>query len=143
MPRRVAASAAPAPAAAPICAPATRRIPTTPTASATPCHALVASCAPFTPDGSREPAPPDVNLVELVAGLMLTHDALHPGEPLYLREVLAAHGVEADHVKVWQTVDKLRRRHGLVMTGEAREPGYRVVEWLWEAKRVRSSLSRG
>ena len=55
----------------------------------------------------------DINLVELAAGLALTHDALHPGEPLYLREALAAHGVEADHVKIWQTVGKLRRRHGL------------------------------
>ena len=107
-----------------------------------PCSALVASCAPYV-DGMREPAPPDVNLVELVAGLALTHDALHPGEPLYLREALAAYGVEADHVKVWQTVGKLRRRHGLVMTGEPREPGYRVVDWLWEAKRVRSTVGRG
>ena len=85
----------------------------------------------------------DVNFVGLVAGLMLTHDALRPGEPLYLREALAAHGVEADHVKVWQTVGKLRRRHGLVMTGEPREPGYRVEDWLWEAKRVRSSVRSG
>ena len=83
---------------------------------------------------------PTSTWVELVAGLALTHDALHPGEPLYLREVLAAHGVEADHVKIWQTVGKLRRRHGLVMTGEPREPGYRVKDWLLEAKRVRSSL---
>jgi hypothetical protein len=48
---------------------------------------------------------------------------------------------EADHVKVWQTVGKLRRRHGLVMTGEPREPGYRVEEWTWEARRARSPLS--
>ena len=81
-----------------------------------------------------------MNLVGLVAGLMLTHDALHPGEPLYLREALSAHGVEADHVKVWQTVGKLRRRHGLVMSGEPRQPGYRVVDWTWVAKRVRSSV---
>jgi len=105
-----------------------------------PCAALVASCAPFVPDGSRTPAPPDVNLVELAAGLMLTHDALHPGTPLYLREALAAHGVEVDHVKVWQTVGKLRRRHGLVISGESREPGYRVEDWTWEARRVRSSV---
>jgi len=104
-----------------------------------PCHALVDSCAPYI-DGGREPAPPDVNLVELVAGLALTHDALHPGEPLYLREALGAHGVDADHVKIWQTVSKLRRRHRLMMTGEPREPGYRVVDWLWEARRVRSSV---
>jgi hypothetical protein len=56
-----------------------------------PCHALVASCVPYI-NGAREPAPSDANLVELVAGLMLTHDALHPGEPLYLREALAVHG---------------------------------------------------
>ena len=74
---------------------------------------------------------------------MLTHDALHPGEPLSLREALAAHGVDADHVKVWQTVGKLRRRHGLVMSGEPREPGYRVKDWTWEAKRVRSSVKTG
>jgi hypothetical protein len=104
-----------------------------------PCQALVASCAPYI-DGAHEPAPSDINLVELVAGLMLTHDALHPGEPLYLREALSAHGVDADHVKIWQTVGKLRRRHGLVMVGKPREPGYRVVDWTWEAKRVRSSV---
>jgi len=41
-------------------------------------------------------------------------------------EELAAHGVEADHVKTRQTVDKLRRRLGLLMSGDPREPGYRV-----------------
>ena len=48
--------------------------------------------------------PVDVNLVELVAGLALTHDAPYPSEPLYLRAALAARGVEADYVKIWQTV---------------------------------------
>ena len=66
----------------------------------------------------------------------------HPGEPLYLREALAAHGVEAGHVKVWQTVGKLRR-HGLVLTGEPREPGYRVEDRTWEARRVLSAARRG
>ena len=47
------------------------------------------------------------------------------------REELAAHGVEADDVKVWKTVGRLRRRHGLVMSGEPREPGYRVGDWTW------------
>jgi len=46
------------------------------------------------------------------------------------------------NVKVWQTVDQLRRRQGLVMSGEPREPGYRVVDWPWEARRVRSSVGR-
>ena len=107
-----------------------------------PCLSLVTSCAPYV-DGAREPAPADVNLVELVAGLALTHDALHQGESLYLCEALVAHGVEVDHVKVWQSVGKLRRRHGLVMTGEPREPGYRVEDWTWEARRVRSSVRQG
>ena len=70
------------------------REPANPNSLCDPRHALVVSCAPFAGDGSRAPAPPDVNLVEIVAGLMLTHDALHPGERLYVREALAAHGVE-------------------------------------------------
>jgi hypothetical protein len=87
-----------------------------------------------------------LNLIEVVASPPLTHDALHPGESLRLREALAVHGVYADHVKVWQTVSKLRRRHGLVLRGEPhwpgeeREAGYRIEEWLWEAQRVRRSV---
>ena len=43
-------------------------------------------------------------------------------------------------MNTWQTVDKLRRRHGLLMSGEPREPGYRVEGLRWEAKRVRSTV---
>jgi len=50
---------------------------------------------------------------------------------------------EVGHVKVWQTVGKLRRRHGLVVSGESQEAGYRVEDWTWEAKRVRSSMKGG
>ena len=46
-------------------------------------------------------------------------------------------------MKVWHTVGKLRRRHGLVMSGEPREPGYRIEDWTWEARRVRSSVKGG
>jgi hypothetical protein len=46
-------------------------------------------------------------------------------------------------VKVWQTVGKLRRRHGLVISGKPREPGYRIENRTWEAKRVRSSVKGG
>jgi hypothetical protein len=52
------------------------------------------------------------------------------------RDCLSFAVTEADHVKVWQTVGKLRRRHGLVMSGKSQEPGYRVVDWTWEARRV-------
>jgi len=48
--------------------------------------------------------------------------------------------VEADHVNIWRTVDKLRRRHGLLMSGEPREPGYRVEGLRWEAKRMKSAV---
>lgn len=106
-----------------------------------PCRRLVDSCTPFAADGPPPQASPDVNLLELVAGIMLTHDALHPGEPLYLREALAAYGVEVDHVKVWQVVSKLKRRHRLIITGEPRQPGYAVEDWLWTARRTRSSVS--
>ena len=43
-------------------------------------------------------------------------------------------------MNIWQTVDKLRRRHGLLMSGEPREPGYRVEGLRWEAKRVKSAV---
>jgi len=56
---------------------------------------------------------------------------------------LAAHGVDADHVKIQQAVRKLRRRHGLIMSGKPREPGYRLRDWWGVAKRVRSSLTQG
>jgi hypothetical protein len=29
------------------------------------------------------------------------------------------------------------------MTGEPREPGYRVEDWIWEAKRVLSTVKGG
>ena len=83
------------------------------------------------------------------ADLGLTYDALRPGEPLCLRETLAAHGFAADHVKIWQTVGKLRRRHGLVMSGKPREPGesrqagYTVTTWGYVSRRrLRDSLAR-
>ena len=43
-------------------------------------------------------------------------------------------------MNIWQTVGKLRRRHGLLMSGEPWEPGYRVEGLTWEAKRVRSTV---
>ena len=104
-----------------------------------PCAETVDSCAPYI-DTAREQAPPDVNLLELVAGIMLVHDALHPGEPLYIREALAEHGVEVDHVKIQQVALKLKRRHRLILEGEPRQPGYVLKDWLWTARRTRTSV---
>jgi hypothetical protein len=58
------------------------------------------------------------------------------------RDSLASAVTDVDHVRVWQTVGKLRRRRGLVMSGEPREPGYRVEDWMREARRVLSSVQR-
>ena len=72
--------------------------------------------------------------------LRLTHHAVHAGERSYVREAPAACRVPASHAKIRQTVGKLQRRHGLVMSGEPREAGYRVEDWTWEARRVKSSV---
>ena len=82
----------------------------------------------------------------LVRFLTLGRLAVPIGRPrvrLQASEALAAHGVEVDHVKMWQTVGKLRRRHGLLMSDEPWETGYRVEDWTWEAKRVRSTVRGG
>lgn len=114
-----------------------------------PCRRLVESCVPFAgaaaivPSTLAGPAPADVNLLELVAGVLLTHDALHTGEPLYLREALAAYGIEVDHVQAHKLVNKLRRRHGMVVRGESRQAGYTLEDWTYAASRIRSSLRDG
>jgi len=102
----------------------------------------VASCLPFVPAAAKEQAPGEVNLLELVAGIVLTHDALHPGEPLYIREALAEYGVEADHLAVHNIAKKLRRRHRLIIEGEPRQPGYVLKDWLWTARRTKTSVGR-
>ena len=105
-----------------------------------PCADTVASCAPYL-SVAVTPAPEDVNLLELVAGIILVHDALHPGESLYLREALAVYGVDVDHIKVWQICGKLKRRHGLILKGEPREPGYVVTAWEYLSRhRLRDSI---
>jgi hypothetical protein len=84
----------------------------------------------------------DANLVVLAAALMPPPRRPAPRRDLYLGEAFAAHGIEAEHVKIWQTVGKLRRRQGLVMSGEPRQPRYLVENWFWEARRVRSTVRR-
>jgi hypothetical protein len=112
-----------------------------------PCRDTVESCAPYVRPADpliavvAGPAPDGVNVLELAAGLLLIHDALHPGEPIYLRAALAAYGVTVDHTAVRHIVRKLARRHGLVAKGEARRTGHVLVDWTWELRRVKSSLA--
>ncbi len=67
---------------------------------------------------------------------MLTHDALHPGQPLYLRAALAAHGVEANHVKVCRLSESYVGGTGSWERG----PGCRGRDSMWEARPVTSSF---
>ena len=82
-------------------------------------------------------------MVEAGASPWICSAAVPIGRPrvrAWASDELAVHGVEADHVNIWQTVGKRRRRHGLLMSGEPREPGYRVEGLRWEAKRVKSAV---
>ena len=107
-----------------------------------PCRVKVDECTPFA-GLTVDQAPDDVNMLELAAGLLLTHDALHPGEPLYLREALADHGVEMERFEVHRVVNRLRHRHGLEIVGEPPEPGYAIADWRYEDRRQSSELNRG
>jgi hypothetical protein len=87
----------------------------------------------------EEEAPPAVDLEELVAGLLLIHDARHPGESVNLHQQLAAFGIEADSFIVQAAIKRAERRHGVVARGVRGVPGYRLVEW---EVRYRPAISR-
>lgn len=70
-----------------------------------------------------------VDLERLIAGLLLTHDALHRGEPLNLASQLADLGIEIDSEQVQIAVRHIARRHGLIARGVRGRPGYAVVDW--------------
>jgi hypothetical protein len=70
-----------------------------------------------------------VDLERLIAGLLLTHDALHRGEPVNLARELAALGVEVDSEQVQIAVRHVARRHGLIARGVRGRPGYALVDW--------------
>lgn len=79
----------------------------------------------------EEPAHPaaGLDLERLIAGILLTHDALHPGESVSLRLELSALGVAVDCGRILAAVRHVARRHGLIARGQRGRPGYVVVEW--------------
>lgn len=78
----------------------------------------------------EEPAhPAGLDLERLIAGILLTHDALHPGEPVNLRLELSALGVTADCGRILAAVRHIARRHGLIARGRRGRPGYTVEVW--------------
>ena len=70
-----------------------------------------------------------VDLERLIAGILLTNDALNPGEPVYLAMELAAYGVVVDAERVRLAVRHLGSRHGIIAGGRKGQPGYTVNAW--------------
>lgn len=70
-----------------------------------------------------------VDVERLVAGILLTSDALRPGEPVDLALELAAYGIAADAWRIALAVRRVAARHGVVARGRRGKPGYRVTRW--------------
>jgi hypothetical protein len=70
-----------------------------------------------------------VDLERLVAGILLTHDALHPGDPVDVGMELAGYGVDVDAETVKLAVRHIGSRHGIVARGRRGQPGYTVAGW--------------
>lgn len=70
-----------------------------------------------------------IDLERLVAGLLLIHDARHPGEPVNLTAEMAALGVDVDSQQVQLIVRHIARRHGIIAHGERLKTGYRLEAW--------------
>ena len=70
-----------------------------------------------------------VDVERLVAGILLTSDALRPGEPVDLALELAAYGIAADSWRIALAVRRVAARHGIVARGRRGKPGYRVTRW--------------
>lgn len=110
-----------------------------------PCAATIASCAPYV-QCAHEQAPPDVNLLYLVAGIALIQDALHPDEPVCIRKHLAEYGVDAIHTTIHEVAGMLERHFDLILEGESRKSGYVLKDWKWwwigrwwQVRKLRSS----
>lgn len=103
-------------------------------------------CAPCARAALEEQRPSRVlapeQLVDAIAGLLLLGRALEPGRRVHLRAELAERGIEADHVDIFQAVQKLRRRHRMRIDAEERQPGYRLESWPYRFTRRRGPAAR-
>lgn len=68
-------------------------------------------------------------LTRAVAGVLLIHSALHPGEAVYVQGELEEHGIVTTTHDVAQAIDSCRRR-GVVIDAVPRRTGYWVGDWL-------------
>lgn len=89
---------------------------------------LCAACRRRVED-EREATADPATLERLVAGILLTNDALQPGEPANVGLELAVLGIEADSWAVGHAVRRLRARYGIMAVGERGRAGYRVKDW--------------
>ena len=68
-------------------------------------------------------------LLYAVAGILLLHYALRPGQPVYLQRELEKIHVIATTEDVQHACRKLPRR-GMSVGAQPRKPGYWLVDWL-------------
>lgn len=95
---------------------------------------LCAPCARRAAEEERQHVLDPERLLYAVAGALFTARALEPERRVHLRAELADQGIEADHVDVFQAVQKLRRR-GMTIEADERQPGHRLVGWSFRFRR--------
>lgn len=90
---------------------------------------ICAQCQQRADEAETTTSEEGIDLEKLVAGLLLTNDALHPNEPLHVIDELEKLGIKADCWTVRNIMRHIASRHGLVARGVRGRPGYAVVEW--------------
>lgn len=105
------------------------------------CAACRMARAPSLPPRLGSSGGQPIVLWELVAGLLLLARNLEPGKAVPLRERLEALGVAVTSSELKDAVRCCRRR-GMVICGETRQTGYRLVEHPLHFSRRRSLLPR-
>ena len=68
-------------------------------------------------------------LVCIIAGILLVHHSLSPGEPVILQSELRRLGVEATTEQIHNATRGLPRR-GLALFSKERQAGYTLREWI-------------
>jgi hypothetical protein len=72
---------------------------------------------------------PAVDLERLLAGILLSHAALQPSEPVNLALELATYGIVADERDVRRHLRRLARRYGLHVRRAPGTGGYVLAAW--------------
>lgn len=81
-------------------------------------------------------------MVDAIAGLLLIARALRPRRRVHIRRELRSIGVEADHVDIFQAIQKLRRRYAMTIDADERQPGHQLQRWPYRFNRYRGRQLR-